>query len=224
MPRDERERNQLSKNPPAYWQQKLPGQGGVLNPVNLAMYSYAHQNPVRLKDPDGNQTLPPELESMMAQEWEHAYKPVLKAAATAYAVAVGIFAATVAALTPAVYVSATEIAYSGGALLAGATGTAVSNTNAINWSWGSSLARHFAKHGSEWTSATESAYANRAIQLLSTEVGGNIQGFTSKAGTVFRYNVRTNELAIGANGQVQTLFRPTRGLQYWLEQVKKFGE
>jgi RHS repeat-associated protein len=32
----------------------LPGQGGVYNTFNLGLYSYAHQNPVRYTDPDGN--------------------------------------------------------------------------------------------------------------------------------------------------------------------------
>ena len=33
----------------------LPSGGGVSRPINLAVYTYAHQNPVRLVDPDGNQ-------------------------------------------------------------------------------------------------------------------------------------------------------------------------
>ncbi len=33
---------------------KLPGMGGVYNPINLDAYHYAGQNPVRLKDADGN--------------------------------------------------------------------------------------------------------------------------------------------------------------------------
>ena len=32
----------------------LPGMGGIYNPANLSMYSYAHLNPVRYSDPDGN--------------------------------------------------------------------------------------------------------------------------------------------------------------------------
>ena len=32
----------------------LPGQGGVYNTFNLGLYGYAHQNPVRYTDPDGN--------------------------------------------------------------------------------------------------------------------------------------------------------------------------
>jgi len=34
----------------------LPGLGGVRNSRNLSLYVYAHQNPVKLKDPDGNST------------------------------------------------------------------------------------------------------------------------------------------------------------------------
>ena len=33
----------------------LPGMGGVFNPTNLAMYTYAGQNPLRYVDPDGNE-------------------------------------------------------------------------------------------------------------------------------------------------------------------------
>ena len=37
---------------------KLPGIGGVFNAVNLDMYHYAGNNPVKLVDPDGNQSFP----------------------------------------------------------------------------------------------------------------------------------------------------------------------
>jgi RHS repeat-associated protein len=36
--------------------QTLPGMGGVYNPLNLGLYTYAHQNPVKLADPDGQIT------------------------------------------------------------------------------------------------------------------------------------------------------------------------
>lgn len=36
---------------------ELPGLGGVFNFMNLALYTYAHQNPVKLIDPDGRLTI-----------------------------------------------------------------------------------------------------------------------------------------------------------------------
>jgi RHS repeat-associated protein len=33
---------------------QLPGMGGAFNSLNLAMYTYGHQNPVKFTDPDGN--------------------------------------------------------------------------------------------------------------------------------------------------------------------------
>ena len=37
---------------------RLPGQGGVFNTINLAVYSYSHLNPVRNVDPDGREPEP----------------------------------------------------------------------------------------------------------------------------------------------------------------------
>lgn len=38
---------------------RLAGIGGVYMPANLALYGYSHLNPIRLRDPDGNQTEDP---------------------------------------------------------------------------------------------------------------------------------------------------------------------
>ena len=40
---------------------KLPGMGGVFNVLNLDMYHYAGNNPVKLIDPNGNQSIDPEI-------------------------------------------------------------------------------------------------------------------------------------------------------------------
>jgi RHS repeat-associated protein len=54
MPTEEEELAEFQQNPFGYWQDKLPGMGGVFNALNLGVYSYSHQNPVKLSDPDGN--------------------------------------------------------------------------------------------------------------------------------------------------------------------------
>ena len=84
------------------------------------------------------------------------------------------------------------------------------------------LEKHFAKHAGEWGAGniTQTGYLKRAQDLLSREVGGDILGATRSGGDILRYNVRTNEFAVGAaDGTIHTLFRPQDGMSYWLEQV-----
>jgi len=86
------------------------------------------------------------------------------------------------------------------------------------------LGVHFEKHSKEWGAITEIAYEKRAKQLLNSEIGGNIQGFTSKSGYKFRYNVKTNELAtMKPDKTIETLFRPKKGQEYWIKQIEKYG-
>ncbi len=90
------------------------------------------------------------------------------------------------------------------------------------------LETHFNKHvlkKAEWgnISMSMAEYLDRARILLNSEVNHYIEGFISKEGWVFRYNKATNELAIAkSDGVIETLFRPTEGINYWIEQVKKY--
>jgi hypothetical protein len=87
------------------------------------------------------------------------------------------------------------------------------------------LDSHFLKHLKEWGGITKDAYLKRARALLSKDVSNDIMGFISKEGWVFRYNKRTNELAIGKpDGTIETLFRPSRGIDYYFEQVTRYGK
>jgi len=91
-------------------------------------------------------------------------------------------------------------------------------TNA-NFSAGQ-LERHFAKHADEWGAIGQDAYLARARSMLSSDPGGNLWGFVRSNGDVIRYNVRTNEFAVGSSsGVIRTLFRPDDGLDYYLAQV-----
>jgi pyocin large subunit-like protein len=80
------------------------------------------------------------------------------------------------------------------------------------------LDKHFAKHAAEWGAGniTKTGYLKRAQNLLGRDVGGDILGAVRKSGDVLRYNMRTNEFAVGAaDGTIKTLFRPRAGLHYW---------
>jgi pyocin large subunit-like protein len=95
----------------------------------------------------------------------------------------------------------------------------------LNFANPQKLTNHFLKHSAEWEGKlTELDYLNKARSLLTSKVGGNILGFTSKEGTIFRYNKVLNEFAtMKSNGVIETLLKPERGLKYYLDQVAKYG-
>ena len=91
------------------------------------------------------------------------------------------------------------------------------------------LDKHYEKHivqKKEWDPPiSKEAYAERATELADKPVGGSIEGFTSKEGYVFRYDQETNELVtIKPDGTIETMFKPERGYDYYLEQLKKYGK
>lgn len=109
------------------------------------------------------------------------------------------------------------------------------NLSEVNLRWKATnfatdkLQSHFNKHvikKAEWgknISMTMDEYLNKARKILNSEINGIIDGFISKDGWVFRYDKVANELAIAKpNGIIETLFRPAEGMNYWLEQVKKY--
>lgn len=110
-----------------------------------------------------------------------------------------------------------------------------SKTNSVKWSAGNfasgKLDKHFQKHvvkKQEWAdlgySLTKEGYLNKAKNLLNSNVGGDILGFTSQNGYVFRYNSKTNEFATAKpDGTIETLFRPDDRMNYWKDQVKAYG-
>jgi hypothetical protein len=91
----------------------------------------------------------------------------------------------------------------------------------LNW--------HYKKHvieRAEWGKKaimSTTKYLNKARELINSPIGGDIQGFISKNGYTFRYNVVTNEFATAnPDGFIETLYKPTRGITYWKEQIDKY--
>ena len=86
------------------------------------------------------------------------------------------------------------------------------------------LMKHVQDHIADYPGFSVEDYQNHARELLNSAVGGDIEGFTSEAGTVFRYNKATNDFATARpNGVIQTLYKPTRERQYWLDQIEKYS-
>jgi len=85
----------------------------------------------------------------------------------------------------------------------------------------------FSKHAMEWSqwgSISKAGYYSRAVSLAESNIGGRVLGFTSEAGTNFRFNTFTGEfLTVHPKGYIQTFFRPTNGMDYYLGQIAKYG-
>ena len=90
------------------------------------------------------------------------------------------------------------------------------------------LDKKYGKHvlkRKEWGNLiTKEEYAHRVKDLFHKPIGNNILGFTSKKGTLFKYNKLTNEfMTITPNGIIQTFYKPKEGLKYYLKQVTKYS-
>ncbi|GHU49907.1 hypothetical protein FACS1894200_09060 [Spirochaetia bacterium] len=73
---------------------------------------------------------------------------------------------------------------------------------------------------------TEEQYENKAIKLLNSKVEGNVLGFTSDSGRVYRYDKEKREFGIvEPNGEIACFFRPgnnkREGMKYWENQVEQ---
>lgn len=87
------------------------------------------------------------------------------------------------------------------------------------------LQKHLNDHLGEYPGFTADEYVNQARNLLNSPVSGAVEGFTSTKGFVFRYNNVNNDFATGKpNGTIETLFKPERGREYWVDQIEKYGK
>lgn len=86
------------------------------------------------------------------------------------------------------------------------------------------LEGHFNKHFKEFDFKNKEEYEEYARKLINMEVNDNIVGFKSDSGYVFRYDTKNNIFVDAKpNGIIETCFKPTKGIKYWEEQVKKYG-
>lgn len=87
------------------------------------------------------------------------------------------------------------------------------------------LERHLRDHLHQYEGYTDERYVERARELLASKTSDGILGFENDLGWRFRYDVQTNDLAIGRPGNViSTLFKPEDGMNYWQDQVQQFTD
>ncbi|MEW9093954.1 MAG: minor capsid protein [Clostridiaceae bacterium] len=83
--------------------------------------------------------------------------------------------------------------------------------------------KHIEKHLKEYDNLSQGEYLDIARKLLASPVKGDIEGFKSELGFIFRYNKSTNDFAIGrVDGYISTLYKPKDGYEYWLQQIKDY--
>ena len=106
-------------------------------------------------------------------------------------------------------------------------------TEHTNFAWAKSfnkntLQRHFNDHGQQMGTPTKESYNARAVTFANTVDRKNCVSFVDKNSSTYKYNKKTNEMAIiKDNGVVITYYKPKDGYNYYLKQKKekdKYGK
>lgn len=107
------------------------------------------------------------------------------------------------------------------------------DTKQIGFSWAkafnkSTLQRHFEDHGMQMGTPTKEAYNAKAVRFANTVDKKNCKSFIDKHDSTYKYNKKTNELAIiTKKGIVITYYKPKEGNKYYLKQRReknKYGK
>ncbi|CDI40588.1 Phage head morphogenesis protein, SPP1 gp7 family [Tepidanaerobacter acetatoxydans Re1] len=101
------------------------------------------------------------------------------------------------------------------------------NKNAIDWQAidfaPKKFKDHYQRHSSDFGNITEKEYSVMAKDLLNSKITGDIDGFTTKQGYIFRYDKSNNSFAVARpDGVIATFFKPDKGLEYWEGEKKKY--
>lgn len=83
------------------------------------------------------------------------------------------------------------------------------------------LEDHFNRHGAQMGCTTKEAYAAHSVKFANTVDRKNCVSFVDKRGSTYKYNKKTNTLAIVTkDGYVVTYFKPAKGYDYYLSEKK----
>lgn len=81
---------------------------------------------------------------------------------------------------------------------------------------------HVANHATQMKAKNKDEYVSKAVTFANKVDRNNCLSFVDKKGSTYKYNIKTNELAIiTSDGYVVTYFKPQKGRQYYEDQIKK---
>lgn len=84
------------------------------------------------------------------------------------------------------------------------------------------LTAHFKKHGMQMLCASEEEYNAKAVKFANYIDRQNCVSFVDVKGRTYKYNKKTNELAIiTRNGTIETYYKPSGEYDYYLNQRKE---
>ena len=90
------------------------------------------------------------------------------------------------------------------------------------------LEKHFGSgfnsdHSLQYPGFTKEQYAQRAHNLVKSEVCGNILGYKATNGAIVRFDESTNDFVKGTSTGIKTMFKPDEGTQYFERQMLRDG-
>jgi len=224
------------------------GRWNVVDPLadefeHVSPYNYGMNNPILMIDPTGMaaDTISRSVVGPIVNVWRNVSNfrwptwtynvPILGAAAESgnnladgnYVASLGNFGTSLAELFTAGYFSQYRISTKMVSSVAAEEGQKLLTAGRFP-----NLLKKFSKHAKEWSqwgAISKDAFYKRAIKLADSPIGGNIKGFTSKQGWVFKFNSQTGEfLTVHPKGHIETFFRPTKGMDYYVKQLQTYGQ
>jgi pyocin large subunit-like protein len=83
---------------------------------------------------------------------------------------------------------------------------------------------HVRSSRAEFGDISKTEYYNRAKDLFKNKIGGDVLGFKTTTGDIFKFNQATGEFLYGTiKTGIITFFKPTDGIKYWFTQVTKYS-
>lgn len=83
-----------------------------------------------------------------------------------------------------------------------------------------------AKHlrpGKSYPGMPMSEYVKKSGELARSRVGGDIDGYKASDGAIIRYNNATNDWVKAYNTGVASMYKPSRGIEYFNDNKKEDG-